>query len=152
MGYFLRQDKKKNGIYLQMYETYWNPEIKQARTRYIQSFGYVEELKSNGIPDPVSHFNAVVREEEEKRRTRLNDETRPRVFDENHENREKSIGHFMLSAMMRTLAVKETVDLLASVRQFQFSVYDMLAQLIYSRVIRCGYLQSRCDMNSAQGI
>jgi hypothetical protein len=33
------------------------------------------------------------------------------------------------------LAVKETVDLLASVRQFQFSVYDMLAQLIYSRVI-----------------
>lgn len=135
MGYFLRQDKKKNGIYLQMYETYWNPEIKQARTRYIKSFGYVEELKSNGIPDPVSHFKAVVREEEEKRRTRLNDETRPRVFDENHENREKSIGHFMLSAMMRTLAVKETVDLLASVRQFQFSVYDMLAQLIYSRVI-----------------
>ena len=100
MGYFLRQDKKKNGIYLQMYETYWNPEIKQARTRYVKSFGYVEELKSNGIPDPVSHFKALVREEEEKRRAKLNDETRPRVFDGNHENREKNIGHFLLAAMM----------------------------------------------------
>ena len=91
MGYFLRQDKKKNGIYLQMYETYWNPEIKQARTRYVKSFGYVEELKSNGIPDPVSHFKALVREEEEKRRAKLNDETRPRVFDGSHENLEKNI-------------------------------------------------------------
>lgn len=58
MGYFLRQDKKKNGIYLQMYETYWNPEIKQARTRYVKSFGYVDELKStdtlNIIPPTVN--------------------------------------------------------------------------------------------------
>ena len=26
MAYYLRQDKKKKGIYLQMYETYWNKE------------------------------------------------------------------------------------------------------------------------------
>ena len=132
MGFFLRQDKKKKGIYLQMYETYWNPEIKQARTRYVKSFGYVEELKTSGIPDPVSHFKAVVRKEEEERRARLNDETRPRAFDE---NLEKDIGYFLLAVIMRTLDVKGTIDLLASVRQFQFSVYDMLAQLIYSRVI-----------------
>ena len=58
MGYFLRQDKKKKGTYLQMYETYWNHEIKQARTRYIESFGYVEELRSDEIPDPVQHYKA----------------------------------------------------------------------------------------------
>lgn len=132
MGYFLRQDKKKNGIYLQMYETYWNPEIKQARTRCVKSFGYVDELKSSEIPDPVSHFKALVRKEEEERRAKFNDEMRPRAFGEPIE---KNIGHFMLAAMMKTLEVKETIDLLASVRQFQFSVYDMLAQLIYSRVI-----------------
>ena len=26
MAYYLRQDKKKKGIYLQMYEAYWNKE------------------------------------------------------------------------------------------------------------------------------
>ena len=38
MGYFLRQAKKKKGINPQMYETYWNREIRQARTRYIKFF------------------------------------------------------------------------------------------------------------------
>lgn len=132
MGYFLRQDKKKKGIYLQMYETYWNPEIKQARTRYIESFGYVEELKSDGIPDPISHYKALVQKREEERRARFSDEKRPRAFGE---SLEKNIGYFLLAAMLRTLKVEQTVNLLASVRQFQFSVYDMLAQLIYSRVI-----------------
>ena len=132
MGYFLRQDKKKKGTYLQMYETYWNHELKQARTRYIESFGYVEELKSDDIPDPVSHYKALVRKREEERRAMLNEETRPRAF---HENPEKNIGHFLLTAVMRSLKVEPTINLLASVRQFQFSVYDMLAQLIYSRVI-----------------
>ena len=132
MGYFLRQDKRKKGIYLQMYETYWNSEIKQARTRCIESYGYVEELRSDEIPDPVSHFKAHVRKREEERRAKVNDEVRPRAFSG---NQEKNIGYFLLAAMMRALDVKQTIDLLASVRQFQFSVYDMLAQLIYSRVI-----------------
>ena len=115
-----------------MYETYWNSEIKQARTRCIESYGYVEELKSNEIPDPVNHFKAIVRKREEERRAKVNDEMRPRAF---RENQEKNIGHFLLAAMMRALDVEQTIVLLASVRQFQFSVYDMLSQLIYSRVI-----------------
>lgn len=132
MGYFLRQDKKKKGTYLQMYESYWNSTIKQPRTRYIESFGYVEELKSEEIPDPVSHYKDIVRKREEERRAMFNEETRPRAF---RENLEKNIGHFMLAAALRTLEVEQTINLLASVRQFQFSVYDMLAQLIYSRII-----------------
>ena len=56
MGYFLRQDKKKKGIYLLMYETYWDSRLKQARTRCIKSFGYVSEFITEDIPDPVAHF------------------------------------------------------------------------------------------------
>lgn len=36
---------------------------------------------------------------------------------------------------MTELNVKETIDILASRMRFQFSVYDMLAQLVYARVI-----------------
>jgi hypothetical protein len=54
MAYFLRKDKRKNGLYLQMYENYWDKNLKQARTRHICSFGYVEDLVSDDIPDPIA--------------------------------------------------------------------------------------------------
>ena len=132
MGYFLRKDKKKKGIYLQMYETYWDKDIKQPRTRCIKSFGYADELKSEDIPDPISYYKELVAKEEEKRLADLDDATRPRVFDE---IREKNVGFFLLKSLIDELGVKEVIDILSSVHQYQFSIYDMLTQLIYARAI-----------------
>ena len=132
MGYFLRQDKKKKGIYLQMYETYWDTRLKQARTRCIKSFGYVSELISKDMPDPVAHFKQLVREEELERRKAQEEETKPRAFEESVE---KNVGYFLLASLIDTLDVKEVVDILSSVQRYQFSVYNMLTQLIYARVI-----------------
>lgn len=133
MGYFLRKDKKKKGVYLQMYETYWDRERKQARTRCVRSFGYVDELKSESIPDPVSYYKELVAVEEKKRLSDLNDATRPRAFDE---ITEKNAGYFILKALIDELDVREVIDILSSVQQYQFSVYDMMMQLIYSRAIQ----------------
>lgn len=132
MGYFLRQDKKKKGVYLQMYETYWDRDRKQARTKCIKSFGYVDELKSDSIPDPISYYKDVVACEEKKRLVDLNDSSRPRAFDEIPE---KNLGYFLLKSLIDELAVKEVIDILSSVQHYQFSVYEMLLQLIYARVI-----------------
>ena len=132
MGYFLRKDKKKKGIYLQMYETYWDKNLKQARTRCIKSFGYAEDLKSADIPDPISYYKELVSGEEEKRLADLEDSTRPRAF---NEIIEKNTGYFLLKSLIDELGVKDVIDILASVQQYQFSVYDMLTQLIYARVI-----------------
>ena len=133
MGYFLRKDKKKKGVYLQMYETYWDRERKQARTRCVRSFGYVDELKSESIPDPVSYYRELVAEEEKNRLSALNDSTRPRAFDE---ITEKNAGYFLLKALIDELDVREVIDILSSFQQYQFSVYDMMMQLIYSRAIQ----------------
>lgn len=132
MGYFLRQDKKKKGTYLQMYETYWDTSVKQARTKCIESFGYVDELKSEDMPDPISYYKALVKEREKKRQADLDDKTRARAFGESIE---KNIGYFLLASLVEALDVKEVINLLASQQRYQFSVYDMLTQLIYSRVI-----------------
>ena len=56
MAYYLRQDKKKKGLYLQMYESFWDKEKKQPRSRNIESFGNVSELISYDITDPVSYY------------------------------------------------------------------------------------------------
>ena len=66
MAYFLRKEKRKNGVYLQMYENYWDKAVKQGRTRHVQSFGFVDELISDEIPDPVAYYTEYVRQKEEE--------------------------------------------------------------------------------------
>ena len=132
MAYFLRQEKKKNRIYLQMYENYWDKEKKQARSRHIETFGYVDELISDDIPDPIAYFKAYAKKKEEERLALLAEETRPRAF---AAPLEMNAGHFLVHSLLTELNVKDTIDILASQMRFQFSVYDMIAQLIYARII-----------------
>lgn len=132
MAYFLRQEKKKKGVYLQMYETYWDKEKKQPRSKSIEAFGYVDELISDDIPDPVAYYKEYVKKREEERLAQYAEETRPRAF---VKPAEINVGHFLVHSLLKELNVKETIDILASQMRFQFSVYEMLAQLIYARII-----------------
>ncbi len=132
MAYYLRKDKKKNGLYLQIYESAWVKELKQPRSKCISSIGYVSDLVSDEIPDPVSYYTEVVNQMNIQRASQLNDETRPRAF---KKCVEKNVGYFLLSSLIDELDVKETIDILASPKKYQFSLYDMICQLIYSRVI-----------------
>lgn len=132
MAYFLRQEKKKKGTYLQMYDSYWDKEKKESRTKSVMAFGYVEELISDELPDPVAYYKDFVAKKNEERAASLAEGSRPRAFSSIVE---KYAGHFLLHSLMTELNVKETIDILASQMRFQFSVYDMLAELIYARVI-----------------
>lgn len=132
MAYFLRKENRKNGVYLQMYENYWDKKLKQARSKHICSFGFVHELVSDDIPDPVAYYTEVVNQKEIERKKLLNDDTRPRAFGERIE---KNIGYFLIHSLVNELEVKEVIDILASVCKFRFSVYDLLTQLICSRIV-----------------
>ena len=132
MAYFLRQDKKKNGTYLQMYETYWDKERKQPRSRSVESFGYVRQLVSETVPDPVAFYKEYVRKRNEEKALSLAEETRPRAFGC---RLEKNVGHFLVSSLMSELGAKETIDILASRKRFRFSIYDMIVQLVYARIL-----------------
>lgn len=132
MAYFLRQEKKKKGVYLQMYETHWDKDKKQPRSKSIETFGYVNELISDDIPDPVAYYKEYVKKREEERLAQYAEETRPRAF---QKPMEINVGHFLVHSLLTELGVKETIDILASQMRFQFSVYEMIAQLIYARII-----------------
>lgn len=132
MAYFLRQEKKKKGLYLQMYESHWDKDRKQPRSKNIETFGYVQELISDDIPDPVAYYRNYVKKKNEERAAALADETRPRAFSSVPE---LNIGHFLVHSLITELNVKDTIDVLAAQMRFQFSVYDMLTQLIYARIL-----------------
>lgn len=139
MAYYLRQTKKQKGTYLQIYESRWNKELKQPRSTSVEAIGYVEELTSDEMPDPVAYYKKYVDKMNEERAALFADETRPRAF---ASPMERYAGHFLLHSLMDELDVKETIDILASRRNFQFSIYQMLAQLVYARVI-CPCSKSR---------
>lgn len=132
MAYFLRQDKKKKGIYLQMYETHWDKEKKQPRSKSVEAFGYVDELVSDAIPDPVAYYKDYVEKKNKERKAATAEGTRPRAF---HSQPEKNVGHFLAHSLLNELGVRETIEILASRRRFQFDMYEMIAQLIYARII-----------------
>lgn len=115
-----------------MYDSYWDKELKQSRTKSVMAFGYAEELVSDEMPDPVAYYKEYVKQKNIEREASLAEETRPRAF---RAPAEIHVGHFLLSTLLDELEIKETVDVLASQMRYQFSVYDMLAQLIYARVI-----------------
>ena len=115
-----------------MYENYWDADVKQGRTRHVQSFGFVDDLVTDEIPDPVAYYTEYVRQKEEERRRMIDDSTRPRAFDASVE---KNAGYFLISALMKELKVEEVIGILASVKQFRFSLYEMMEDLIYARII-----------------
>ena len=87
---------------------------------------------SGEIPDPVKFYSDYVKEQNENRTKILSEESRPRAFSTPVE---LNIGHFLLYSLIDELDVKETIDILASQMRFQFSVFDLITQLIYARVI-----------------
>lgn len=132
MAYFLRKDHKKKGIYLQMYESYWDKDKKQPRNKCIESFGYVHELENEEMPDPIAYFTDYVKQRNLEREALTHDETRPRIF---ADHIEKNAGYFLLHSLLEELGVEEDIQLLATGKQFQFSLYHLICQLIYARVI-----------------
>ena len=115
-----------------MYDSYWDKERKQSRTKNVMTFGYEEELVSEEIPDPVAYYKEFVKKKNAEREAQLKEESRPRAF---NGPAEINVGHFLLFSLLEELGVKEVIDILASQMRYQFSVYNMMEQLIYARVI-----------------
>lgn len=115
-----------------MYESHWDKEKKQPRSKSVMAFGYVEDLISDEIPDPIAYYTDFVSKKNEERAAAFAEETRPRAF---AAPVEYHLGHFLLHTLLDELNVREVIDILASQMRFQFSVYDMMAQLIFARVI-----------------
>ena len=96
------------------------------------AFGYVHELISDEIPDPIAYYTDFVAKKNKERAATFAEDTRPRAF---ASPVEYNLGHFLLHTLLEELNVKEVIDILAAQMRFQFHIYDMVAQLIFSRII-----------------
>ena len=71
--------------------------MKQPRSTSVESIGYIEELISDEIPDPVADYKKYVDKMNEERAALFADETRPRAF---VSPMERYAGHLLLHSLL----------------------------------------------------
>ena len=89
----------------------------------------IEDLMLNSYLQ--KNFHTLAKKNKE-RAAAFAEDTRPRAF---ASPVEYNLGHFLLHTLLEELNVKEVIDILAAQMRFQFHIYDMVAQLIFSRII-----------------
>lgn len=131
MAYFLKKSNSNNDIYLQIYESFYDPDRKASRHRSVRPLGYVKKLKAQGIEDPVSYYKDEVDRMNAERKEKK--EEKKKLISK--ESPEKFLGYFPMKNINDGLQVKKWLDLMQSVTDHRFNVYEMLSVLIYSRLV-----------------
>lgn len=132
MAYFLKKTKNKKGTYLQIYESYYDPERKSGAHRSYKPIGYVHELQANGIEDPISVFGEEVQKLNQEYKKKKQAEKERQISEESPE---KLLGYFPLKNLNDSLGCKKYFDLMQTATNFRFNIFDMVAVLIYARVV-----------------
>jgi len=132
MAYFLKKTKNKKGIYLQIYEGFYDPTRGHAVQRSFRPIGYLDDLINQGVSDPLTFFQLEVvqlnlqRNEENNRiKNKLISDITP----------ERNLGYFPLKSLNESLGVKKYLDLMQSPFRFKFNVFEVLSSLVYARVV-----------------
>ena len=140
MAYFLKKTKNKKGIYLQTYESYYDPERKGGAHRSYKPIGYVHELQANGIEDPIAVFGEEVQKLNQEYKKKKQTEKERKISEESPE---KLLGYFPLKNLNDSLGCKKYIDLMQTATHFRFNIFDMMSDLIYARVVHpCSKLKT----------
>lgn len=131
MAYFLKKSNLKKGLYLQIYESFYDPARKHTAHRSVKAIGYDHELREQGIEDPVAHFRAEVDEMNAERKRELHDKGAKRV---GQATPERHLGYFPFKAIDRTLGIERELQWLQITSGFKFSVSELLSSLVYARL------------------
>lgn len=132
MAYFLKKSNLKKGTYLQIYESFYDPDKKQTAHKSYKAIGYVDALVKSGIDDPVAFYteevkklNQQFREQKQMGKVRQIAELSP----------EKLLGYFPLKNLNDSLGCKKYIDFMQTATDFRFNVFDMMSALIYARSV-----------------
>lgn len=132
MAYFLKKAKQQNRTYLAIYESFYSPDVKGTKHRCFKSLGSVETLITQGIHDPISHFQNQVDEMNAKAKLEKSNNKIKQISDSSPI---RHLGYFPLANILNVLDVETHFDLMQSQRHFDFSLYDIFSSLVYARAV-----------------
>ena len=144
MAYFLKQTRNRKGLYLQIYESHWDPKRRHTANRSVKALGYEDDLKEKGIADPVSHFRAEVARMNAERKAGMERERAREISDV---PATRHLDHFALKAEDTALVAAGDMALLQAPSGLRFSLHDLLSSLVYARAVApCSKLRTFEDV------
>lgn len=132
MAYFLKKTTNKKGLYLQIYESFYDPERGHTAHKSFKPIGYVHELQANGIDDPISFYQEEVNKLNQEFQAAKQTKKAKLISDE---STEKLLGYFPIKNINDKLSAKKYIDLMQTATDFHFNVYDMMSSLVYARLV-----------------
>lgn len=132
MAYFLKKSNLKKGLYLQIYESFYDPDKKNTSHRSFKSLGYVNDLIASGIENPISHFSGEVKKLNEELKSKKELEKIKLIDD----SPVRYLGYFPIKNIFDGLHVTDHINLLQYDRSFKFSISDIMESLIYARCVK----------------
>lgn len=132
MAYFLKKTNNKKGLYLQIYESFYDPERGHTAHKSYKPIGYVHELQAKGIDDPVSFYKEEVAKLNQKFKAARNSSKTKQISEESPE---KLLGYFPQKNINDGLSVKKYIDFMQTATDFRFHVFDMMSALVYARLV-----------------
>lgn len=132
MAYFLKKTNNKKGLYLQIYESFYDPERGHTAHKSYKPIGYVHELQAKGIDDPVSFYKEEVAKLNQKFKAARNSSKTKQISEESPE---KLLGYFPQKNINDGLSVKKYIDFIQTATDFRFHVFDMMSALVYARLV-----------------
>ena len=132
MAYFLKKSRNKKGLYLQIYESFWDPQRGHTAHRSVRALGYEHELRESGIDDPVSHFRAEVDAMNAGRRAEMEASKAREISDV---PAERHLGHFAIKAIDDALGAASDLAYLQIPSGFRFPLSELLSSLVYARAV-----------------
>lgn len=133
MAYFLKKTNNKKGLYLQIYESFYDPERGHSAHKSYKAIGYVHELQAKGIDDPISYYKEEVAKLNQDFKATKNSSKIKQISEESPE---KLMGYFPLKNINDRLSVKKYIDLMQTATDFRFNVFDMMSALVYARLVQ----------------
>lgn len=131
MSYFLKKTKRRNDVYLQIYESYRNKNKRETSHKCFKSIGYVTKLKDNGIDNPIEYYQNEVDKLNKERKEKIKTDKEKKIG----EDPVKNIGYFIANNVMNTLDVDEDMGKILKIYKQPKNGNEILKGLIYSRII-----------------
>lgn len=133
----LQKGKSNGRIYLSIVQGYRDPVTKKVRHKTVKSLGYLDDLKKQ-YPDPITHFEAVVKEMNKKAALEnqpVSISFNPKEILTDCAANRKNIGYAALSKLYHELGLHTFFYNNSRSFKSEFNTNNIMKLLIFSRIL-----------------
>ena len=132
MSYFLKKTNTSKGVYYQVYDGNHNKEKGYTTQRSVKVIGYHNSLLEQGVSDPLTYAQGIVKEMEKERK---DNERKKKEELISNDSPIKYAGVFLIDSVLRKMNIESALNLFDFQSKAKYKLYDVFKFLIEAQII-----------------